>query len=260
MTAVAPVLFHAFPENAPHDQEEPSLECFNAGASADGVEALRAPFKMSRAIWGAGALIIAGVATSAAALFILVFLVLTHDADPFGAVTEMMEPFGVPSAVLLFTGIAWALALSTSLNPKTKAWRRALGDAWLTHGGQIIALKDVPFAIRSQVADDLTILEAHRNGLNRLDPEGDELDGARYALQRFIEVSDIPLLGKRAALATHIKDPAVRQAAKEYAQAVKQQDLARHALDTEIESVKDLHARRRQARTDAEIIRLVHER
>jgi hypothetical protein len=41
---------------------------------------------------------------------------------------------------------------------------------------------------------------------------------------------------------------------------VNQQDMARNALEIEIEGAKDLLAARTQARTDAEIIRLVHQR
>lgn len=267
MTTIAPILFHAFPEGASHHLDEPSLECFNAGASTEAARTLSTPFEPSRAAGVAAATAVLGLlpllGSGTGGLFMLV---LFRDKFIFNMPDWLLATILSGLGLALVSG-AWSAYLFSSRHPKAKVWKSALGDAWLTHGGQIIALDRVPYAIRSEVKEDLTLLEDIRQGLNRLAPSGgdlspigDELDGVRYAMQRYIEVSDIPVLGRRAAAAPHIKDPAVRQAAKDHAKALTQKKFARIALDTEIEGTKELLADRRQARTDAEIIRLVHER
>lgn len=260
MTAIAPVLFYAYPEDASHNAAGPSLQCFNASESADGVEALSAPFKWPRAIWASVALIILGLAPVAVTGMILVALVASHHPDPFGDVTEWTEPLGLPSAVLLAAGFAWSLFLTSSLNPNAKAWKKALGDAWAAHGAEITVLRTLSNQTRKDVLEYGDTLEKIRKSLNRLDPEGDELDVVRYRLQRYIEASNLPALGAKAAAATHVKDPLVRQAAKEYKAMLEQKKLARRALDDSIAEAGIVLATRLQARSDAELIKLVHER
>lgn len=257
-TPIAPVLFTALREEAsPFD--EPSLECFNAGAPAEGIDALHAPYTPSRFTPVAGALIALSTLVLAVAACILIGNLVTRHPDPFLSL-EWTYPVTLPAAALFVVALAWASYLLSDRHPRAKAWQSALGEAWLTQGGQVFNLNRLPHPDRREVTGYAEALEEIRKGLNKLAPEGDELDGARYALERFIDVSDIPLLGKRAAEATHIKDPAVRQAAKEYKLALQQQEFARKAVESEIAGANDLLAARRQARTDAEIIRLVHER
>lgn len=259
MTTIAPVLFDAFPEDAAHHREAPYRTCFNAGAPSDAVRTLSTRYEEPRAVIASIAMVVIGVLALVVSVVRLVFMYYS-----FG--TDLLDIPGWLTAVILSgiavaaAGGAWGWYLSSRFHPKAKAWRRTLVDTWAAYGADITELWRLGHPRSSDVRDFAEKLEDLREALNRLDPEGDELDGARYALQRYIEVSDIPLLGKRAAKATHIRDPKVRQAAKEYKQALRQQEFARKALELEIEGVADLLADRRQARTDAEIIRLVHER
>jgi hypothetical protein len=261
MTAIAPVLFRAYPEGSKSYGADLHQEYFNAGVGAEATRSLSTPHEPGWAVLAALSVALLGLLPVGALCVAFAGNVLNfRPHEGLFDLPEWLENASLMGFAVFWTGVIWAAYTLSASHPKAKAWQGELDNAWLAHGGQIIALKDVPSAVRNEVAADLAVLEAYRKGLNRLDPEGDELDGARYALQRYIEVSDIPLLGKRAAEATHIKDPAVRRAAREYAQALKQQNLARQALVTEIEAVQELLADRRQARTDAEIIRLVHER
>jgi hypothetical protein len=239
---IAPVLFHVFPEDAPHSTKTPRLECFNAGVSQDDIASLTTPHKPAGRARKA-AFIVAGIAgigyviCGSAAIVALLLRRMDLLESP------VLVNLEVATLGLTILSGVWLYFLMSPSRPDPKAWRAALGEAWSAHGSQVIVLKHLPNAVRSQVTEDLAVLEDIRKGLNRLDPSGgelapagDELDTARYAMLRYIEASDIPALSKRAAAATHIKDPAVRQAAKDYKQAIEHQRLTRAALDTEIES------------------------
>lgn len=177
------------------------------------------------------------------------------------------DPLPEPFVSLFFPGIGLTLVCSFwigyALSPKRsrpKAWRDSLSAAWLKHSGGVYLFSDIPKDVNEEVWNDATTLDSIGRGLNRLDPRGDELDDARQALVSYIEASRIPLLNKRAADAPHIKDPAVRQAAKDYKRAVRRQEDARRYLDHMIQQARGLLAARRQERTDAELIRLANER
>jgi hypothetical protein len=261
MTTIAPVLFDAFPEDAPHCRETPYRPCFNAGAPSEATRILSTPYEDPRTWWAAVAMVAVGLLPLVGTVLLGFFIFLFFRGDTGGLSSQgWLAPVILSGIAMAAVGGIWAWYLQSRFHPKAKAWRKTLGEAWLTYGGQIFDLNRAPYAHRSEIVGYAQRLEAIREGLNRLAPEGDELDGARYTLQRYIEVSDIPLLGKRAADAPHIKDPAVRQAAKEYKQALKQQEYARQAAESEISQASDLLVTRQQARTDAEIIRLVHER
>lgn len=260
MTAIAPVLFDAFPEGASQNQDIPHLQCFNAGAPADAIRILSTPCEPPRAVLAAAAMAVFGLLPAIGSGIVGLYMLLVFRDEFIFNMPDWLVATILSGMALAAVGGVWSGYLFSGRHPGAKEWRAALDAAWLTHGGQIFDLGRVPYAHRSEIVGYAQRLEAIRKGLNRLDPEDDELDGARYALQRYIEVSDIPLLGKRAADAPHIKDPAVRQAAKEYKQALKQQEYARQAAESEISQASDLLVTRQQARTDAEIIRLVHER
>lgn len=260
MTVIAPVLFDAFPEGASQNDTEPHLQCFNAGAPAEAIRILSTPCAVPRVVGVAAAAAVLGLLPAIGSAIVGLFtLVLCRDLSVFNMPDWLLATI-LSGLGLAVVSAVWSGYLFSSRHPNAKAWKAALDEAWLTHGGQIFDLNRVPYAARNEVLGLAQRLEAIRKGLNRLDPEGDELDGARYALQRYIEVCDIPLLGKRAADAPHIKDPAVRQAAKEYKQALKQQEYAKQAVEVEISLALGVNDARLQARTDAEIIRLVHER
>lgn len=262
MTAIAPVLFDAYPEKARHTDAEPYRECFNAGASSTGaVEALSTPYEPPRATQAATMTIIVGLIPLVGSILIGVFMFLFFHDDHFHTVTpEWLGQALLSGFVLTAAGVAWCYYLLSHRRPEAKAWSRALGDAWAAHGADITDLEKVGYQIREEVRLYAATLEKIRKSLNGLDPDGDELDVARYALQRYIEVSDIPVLGKRAAEANHIKDPKVRQAAKDYKAMLEQQKHCRRAVEDAVAEAGVLLAARRQARTDAEIIRLVHKR
>jgi hypothetical protein len=259
MTAIAPVLFDAFPEDATHDRETPYRTCFNAGAPSEAVQVLWTRYEEPRAALAAGATVVLGVLALVCTVIQAAGTYVIVGSDALNA-QEWAVPVILSGIALAAAGGAWAWYLNSRFHPKAKAWRKSLGETWAAHGADITELWRLGYPMSSDVRDFAEKLEGIREALNRLSPEGDELDVARYRLQGFIDASNLPLLGKRAAEATHIKDPKVRQAAMEYKQALRQQEFARKALENEIEGVKDLLATRLQARSDAEIIRLVHER
>lgn len=257
MTDIAPVLFDAFPEDAEHTREAPYRSCFNAGATSEAVRTLSASYKEPTTITAALFLTVVGAIPIVGGALLGFLFVLEGQVPGWAA---WVTPVLISGILLTIAGGIWSSYLASRFHPRAKAWKKSLSEAWAAHGSDITELWRLGNPRSSEVRDYAEQLEDIRKGLNKLDPEGDELDGARYALQRFIDVSDIPLLGKRAAEATHIKDPAVRKAAKEYKLALQQKEFARKAVESEIEGASDLLAARRQARTDAEIIRLVHER
>jgi hypothetical protein len=259
MTAIAPVLFDAFPEDATHDRDDPYRPCFNAGAPSDAVRILSTPCEEPRAVLAASAMIALGVLPLVGSVVITVILYLFFGTDILD-VQDWLMPVILSGIALTAVGGVWVWYLSSRFHPKAKAWKKTLGETWAAHGADITELWRLGYPTSSDVRDFAEKLEDVRESLNRLDPEGDELDGARYALQRYIDASNIPLLGKRAAEATHIKDPAVRRAAREYKVALQEQTHFRQVLEAELEQARDVLASRQQARTDAEIIRLVHER
>jgi hypothetical protein len=259
MTAIAPVLFDAFPEDATRDRETPYRPCFNAGAPADAVRILSTPCEEPRAVLAASAMIALGVLPLFGSVILTVIMHLFFGNDILD-VPEWTMPAVLAGVVLAATGGVGVWYLNSRFHPKAKAWRKTLGETWSAHGADITELWRLGYPTSADVRDFAEKLEDIRESLNRLDPEGDELDGARYALQRYIDASNIPLLGKRAAEATHIKDPAVRRAAREYKRALQEKTHFRHVLEAELEQACDVLASRQQARTDAEIIRLVHER
>lgn len=257
------IIFKAFPETSHPGESEAWLKCFNAGLDGDEVDTLTTgwdpPRRTTRAAICLGGI---GLVPLAVAMAMTIFyfalaggLVQASFDMPIALVWSAL--FGL---ALAGVSLWWADYLTGGRSRAAQAWKRALGEAWTKHGSQVFVLKYLPRGVEDEVSEKLETLEDIRKGLNRLDPRGDELDVARYAMERFIEASDIPLLSRRAAAATHIRDRKVRQAAKEYAQAVKGQDHWRKNLDGAIDIAKELLADRRQARTDAEIIRLVHER
>lgn len=258
MTSIAPVLFDAFPEDARHDREAPYRTCFNAGAPSDAIRILSTPCEEPRAVLAASAMVAIGLLPLVGSFVLTVILHLFFGNDILD-VQGWLIPVILSGVAVAAAGGVWAWYLSSRFHPTAKVWRKTLGDTWAAHGADITELWTLGYPTTWDVRDFAETLEDIREGLNRLDPEGDELDGARYALQRYIDASNLPSLGAKAAAAPHIKDPKVRQAAKEYKAMVKQQDLARNALEIEIEGVKNLLADRSQARTDAEIIRLVHQ-
>lgn len=261
MTAIAPVLFDAFPEDATHDRDAPYRACFNAGAPLDAVQILSSPCEEPRAVWATVAMVAAGLLPLVGTGLLGFMMFLFFGVDPVSFVSqEWLAPVILSGIVLAAVGGAWAWHLNSRFHPKAKAWRKALGDAWAAHGGDITELWRLGVNTREEVREYAEKLEQVRNGLNRIDPEGDELDVARYTLQRFIDASNIPPLGAKAAKATHIKDSKVRQAAKEYESMVKQQEYARGAVEVAVAAAEDLLSSRRQARSDAELIRLVHTR
>ncbi|MET4143868.1 hypothetical protein [Arthrobacter sp. UYCo732] len=260
---IAPLIFKALPENA-RPTSEAWVECFNTGLDESALTPLTEEFDHPRNM-AADVVIVAGLFPLCVGMMLYCLSSLTGISFNSGPNTDFRIPDVVLLSILPGVGVAalgsaWAVFLKSTKNRRAKAWKQALSDAWLAHGGQIIALKDVPKSVREEVTDDLCKLDEIRRGLNRLDPDGDELDDARDAIVRYIEASDIPLLGKRAAAATHIKDPAVRQAAKEYEQAVQAQGFTRKRVDLALGAAWDLLDSRRQERTDADIIKLVHER
>ena len=261
MTTIAPVLFCAYPEGSKPYGASPHRQYFNAGVGADAARALSTPHEPGGTVVVGASLALLGLlpVLGWGALFAGNFLHLRPHNGLFD-LPEWLDAAALAGFALFWAGVTWAAYTLSESNPRARAWRRELGDAWLAHGGQIFDLDQVPYTARREVLVYAKGLEVIRKGLNRLDPEGDELDGARYALQRYIEVSDIPLLGKRAADAPHIKDPAVRRAAKEYKQALNQQEYAKQAVESEISQAAEVLTTRQQTRTDAEIIRLVHER
>jgi hypothetical protein len=260
MTDIAPVLFKAFPEDSSANLIEPTLECFNAAVSAGGVRALSTPLKSSLAIWAANGLIIAGLSVPAVATMAFVLGIFTHAPAPEETAMQWVGPVAIPGLGLFLAGVAWTVILSAPVNPKVKAWKKNLSAAWAAHGAEITVLDDLPAETRQDVLRYCETLEKLRIALNNLGPEGDELDLARYRLQDFIYASDLPYAGKRAAEASHITDPKVRRAAKEYKTLAEQQKLARRALTDAIAEAGTILVTRLQARNDAETIRLVHGR
>ncbi|HEX9227576.1 MAG TPA: hypothetical protein VF885_13110 [Arthrobacter sp.] len=260
MTAIAPVLFDAFPEDAAHDRDAPYRACFNAGAPADAIRTLSSPCDEPRAVWAALVMVVGGLLPLLGTVLLGFLRFLFFGNDPEGFVAqEWLAPVILSGVVLAAAGGAWAWYLNSRFHPIAKAWRKSLGDTWAAHGGDITNLWRLDCNTREDVREYAEKLEEVRDGLNRLDPEGDELDVARYTLQRFIDASDIPPLGAKAAKAIHIKDPKVRNAAREYEAMVKQQEYARGAVEVAVSAAEDLLADRRQARSDAELIRLVHQ-
>lgn len=260
MAAIAPVLFDAFPEDARHDREAPYRGCVNTGAPGEAVETMSTPYETPPALFAAMSLGAAGALPLVAGLWFLILNFLhIREHDSLLDLPAWLTPVALSGLALIAVAVAWGSYLASRFHPKAKAWRKTLGDAWAAHGGDITELWTLGVSTRHEVQEYAEKLEDVRKGLNRLDPEGDELDVARYTLQRFIDASNIPPLGAKAAKASHIKDPKVRQAAKEYEGMVKQQGLARQAVEVAAAAAEDLLAARTQARSDAELIKQVHQ-
>lgn len=260
MTAIAPVLFDAFPEDAQHHREHPYRSCINTGAPADAIRTLSSPCEEPRAVWAASVMVVGGLLPllGTVILGVVMFLFFGNSPKDFVA-SEWLAPVILSGIALAAAGGAWAWYLNSRFHPIAKAWKRTLGDTWAAHGGAITELWTLSIDAREDARDLAERLEEVREGLNRLDPEGDELDVARYTLQRFIDASYIPALGAKAAAATHIKDPKVRQAAKEYEAMVKQQEYTRGAVEIAVAAAEDLLAARTQASSDADLIKRVHQ-
>lgn len=260
MTDIAPVLFDAFPEDAPHTREFPYRGCFNAGAPSDAIRILSSPYEEPRAVWVATAMVMAGLLPLIGSACVGFFMFLFFGGDPGRLIAQgWLFPIILSGILLAAAGGAWARYLTSRFHPTAKAWKKTLGDTWAAHGSDVTELWWLGTNTRHEVQDYAKKLEEIRTGLNRIDPEGDELDVTRYTLQRFIDASYIPPLGAKAAKATHIKDPKVRQAGKEYEAMVKQQEYARGAVEVAVAAAEDLLTSRLQARSDAELIRLVHQ-
>lgn len=234
-----------------------SEECINTHLSRPELETLTKPCREMEPPMAAAALVALGLVPLLADLVCLAgwAIHLTGDLFPDPLPVLTLVGIGVTLAGLVWAG--WTMSPKRSY---AKAWRDSLSAAWLRHSSHVVLLKDVPKNVRDEVEEYAISFDNVGRRLNRLDPHGDELDGARLALARFIQASRIPLLNKRAAEAPHIKDPAVRRAAKDYQQAVAKQQEARRALDAEVVSARELLTARLQERTDAELIRLVNER
>jgi hypothetical protein len=258
MTVIAPVLFDAFPEDARHDREAPYRPCFNAGAPSDVIRTLSTACEEPRAVLAAAAMVAGGLLPMVGSVVLAVIMHLFFGNDALD-VQGWLVPVILSGVAVAAAGGAWAWYLNSRFHPKARAWSKTLGDIWAAHGAYITELWTLGYPSTWDVREFAETLEEIREGLNGLDPEGDELDGARYALQRYIEASNLPALGAKAAAATHIEDPKVRQTAKEYEAMVKQQDLARKALEIEIDLLNDLLSTRTQARADADLIRSVYE-
>ena len=260
MTAIAPVLFDAFPEDAPHTRASPYRGCINTGAPADAVETLSTPYEEPPATWVATAMVAIGLLPLIGSILRGFFGFLFFREDPaLLNVPQWLVTTILSGLFLAAAGGAWAWYLQSHFHPNAKAWKKTLGETWAAHGGDIAELWTLGTNTRHEVQDYAEKLEEIRESLNGLEPEGDELDVARYTLQRFIEASKIPSLGAKAAAAPHIKDPKVRKAAKEYEAMVKKQEYARGAVDVAVAAAEDLLAVRTQARSDADLIKRVHQ-
>lgn len=253
-TPIAPVTAIVFTDPSSPDK---AVECFNARLSASELEKLTTPypdiqppmFPMLLAMVGAVPLVSCAVSFFAWVIGIV--------AEP------LAEPFlslAIPGIGVTLASLLWISYVMSPKRSRPKAWRDSLSAAWLKHSGGVYLFGDIPKDVNEEVWNDAITLDSIGRGLNRLDPRGDELDGARAALVSYITASRIPLLDKRAAEAPHIKDPAVRKAAKDYKRAVEKQTDARRFLDGKIAGARELLAARRQERTDAELIRLANER
>lgn len=258
MPEIAPVLFKALPDGA-SITDSPSVECFNAGAPAEAVAAVTTPFRAPGLFYVGAAL--AAVSTLAPiAWFLHVLIHFRERPLVLTGADEWLGPLSVPAEVLLVAGIALMLFAWSPLSPAVRAWRKNLDTAWANHGADLTDLGPLHYEDRVDARKYCETLEKLRVSLNKLNPEGDELDVARYRLQQFIEVSDTSYIGKRAAAAPHITDPKVRQAAKEYKALEERKKLARRAVTDEITALGQLLVDRLQAKKDAEIVRLVHGR
>ncbi|QOD06034.1 hypothetical protein [Pseudarthrobacter sp. BIM B-2242] len=253
-TPIAPVTAIVFTDPSNPDK---AVECFNARLSGPELEKLTTPypdiqppmFPMLTAMMGLFPLLVCGMHAFGWAVN------LTSEVFP-----DLIMPFVFPGIGVTLASLLWISYVMSPKRPRPKAWRDSLSAAWLKHSGGVYLFGDIPKDVNEEVWNDAITLDSIGRGLNRLDPRGDELDGARAALVSYIAASRIPLLDKRAAEAPHIKDPAVRKAAKDYKRAVEKQADARRFLDGKIAGARELLAARRQERTDAELIRLANER
>ena len=255
---IAPVSFDALSKK-PGPYEQPSAEFFNAGLGNTEVSRLTTPYEARGQI--AGFIVAAIGLTPLAATMLYVFYRLLLGSSGGISPREVLELpdfLTIPTLAGLGVFILGSLGAYHAGAPyrrRFKDWQHSVSDAWQAAEGRVVRINHIPVAVRDEAVDMIYKLDEVRRQLKHFDPSGDELDAARAAVHRFIQASDIPLLLKQAASAPHIKDRAVRQAAKDYNAAVARQDEARQAAEDAVKGCFDLLNRRRQTRTDAELIR-----
>lgn len=260
---IAPVSFDALSKQ-PRPYEQPDAEYFNAGLDNTEISRLTTPYEARGQMAG---LVVAAIGlTPLAATMIYVFYRLLLGSSGGISPREVLElpdfltiPALAGLGVFILGGLS-AYHAGAAYRRRFKDWQQSVNEAWLAAEGRVVRINHIPVSAKDEAVDMIYKLDEVRRQLKHFDPRGDELDAARTAVHRFIQASDIPLLLKQAAAAPHIKDRAVRQAAKDYKAAVARQDEARQAADDAVKACFALLDTRRQARTDAELIRRANAR
>jgi hypothetical protein len=259
---IAPVSFHALPKN-PTPNAEPTVECFNAGLDDNELARLTAPYEKPGQTAAFMVACCGLLPLGLGIAFVLVNFVLV--AGGAKSPERMMDlPYWVVLSVLIGLGVfligsLLAFHIAAPYRRRFKAWQQSISDTWMSAEGRVVRLNTIPVAVRDEVIVMICSLDEVRHQLKHFNPQGDELDSARKAVHRYILASNIPLLLKQAADAPHIRDRAVRQAAKDYKHAVARQENARQEAENAVELCFALLASHRQARTDAELIRRANE-
>jgi hypothetical protein len=260
---IAPVTFSALSKK-PGPYEEPDLEYFNVSLDSTELGPLTTPYEKPGQ--NAGFIVAcAGLAPLAVGLLLVLykFLLVVAHMMPLHAVLELPDFVTVPVLAGLgvcLLGSLWAVHMGAPYRGRFKTWQQSVIDTWQAAEGRVIPINQIPVAGKDKAISMIRRLEEVRGQLEQCDPRGDELDAARAAVHRYIQASDIPLLLKQAAAAPHIRDRAVRQAAKDYTVAVARQEVARHDAEQAVDACFALLDSRRQARTDAELIRRANAR